>query len=226
MTPQRYQRMREMLAKRQPDLTICLEEVHKTHNLSAMIRNCDAVGVHYAHVVWPRNERIRRGTSVGAQNWVRVQGHERIDDAVNAMRAQDMQVLVTHLSDEACDFREIDYTRPTGIIFGQEKYGATEQAIALADQEIVIPMLGMVQSLNVSVASALILYEAQRQREKAGLYDHPRLDETECQRILFEGGHPQLTERCRQKGLPYPAINEQGDVEADTQWWQRMQSPG
>ena len=139
-----------------------------------------------------------------------------------------MQVLATNLSARAVDFREIDYTRPTCILMGQEKTGITAEALALADCDIIIPMVGMVQSLNVSVASALILYEAQRQRQNAGLYQrrHSLLDEEEQQRLLFEGGYPVLARVAKQKGLPYPHINAQGEVEADADWWASMQATG
>ncbi|MCV5244590.1 tRNA (guanosine(18)-2'-O)-methyltransferase TrmH, partial [Escherichia coli] len=97
----------------------------------------------------------------------------------------------------------------------QEKTGITQEALALADQDIIIPMIGMVQSLNVSVASALILYEAQRQRQNAGMYQRANsmLPPQEQQRLLFEGGYPVLARVARQKGLPYPHVNEQGEVE-------------
>jgi tRNA (guanosine-2'-O-)-methyltransferase len=111
-----------------------------------------------------------------------------------------MQILATHLSDKAIDFREIDYTRPTCILMGQEKTGITQEALALADQDIIIPMIGMVQSLNVSVASALILYEAQRQRQNAGMYQRANsMLPEEQQRLLFEGGYPVLARVARQK---------------------------
>ena len=96
-------------------------------------------------------------------------------DAIAALKAQGMQVLVTNLSDTAVNFTEIDYTKPTAIILGQEKFGTSEEALALADQDIVIPMVGMVQSLNVSVACSVVLYEAQRQRQLAGMYDQPKI---------------------------------------------------
>ena len=144
-------------------------------------------------------------------------------DAIGALKAQNMQVLVTHLSDKAVDFRDIDYTKPTAILFGQEKYGVTDEAIAMCDQDIVIPMVGMVQSLNVSVAAALVLYEAQRQRQIAGMYDVQHLSEEECQRMLFEGGYPVLTKVCKRKGIPYPPIDERGQIAADDSWWQQMQ---
>lgn len=223
MSPERYQRIRELLRKRQTDLTVCMEEVHKPHNVSAVIRSCDAVGIHRIHAVWDEKTRLRKGTAMGSQQWVYTDSHDTIEHAIGHLKQQKMQVLVTHLSDKAVDFREIDYTKPTAIILGQEKHGATETAIANADKEIVIPMVGMVQSLNVSVAAALILYEAQRQRQLAGMYDQQSLDEAACQRMLFEGGYPILRKICNRKGIPYPRIDDAGQIDADERWWQQMQ---
>lgn len=222
MSPERYQKMRAVLAKRQLDLTVCLELVHKTHNLSAIMRTCDAVGIHNVHVVWEEKARLRRGTSMGSQNWVFNKDHNDIKQAVTKLKAQNMQVLVAHLSDTALDYRDIDYTKPTAIIFGQEKYGATEQAVALADQDIQVPMVGMVQSLNVSVAAALILYEAQAQRQRANMYDRPQLSEVECQRILFANGYPRLFEIWQRRSLAAPLIDECGQINANEEWWKAM----
>ena len=149
--------------------------------------------------------------------------YKRQADAITELKKQNMQVLVTNLSDSAVDFREIDYTKPTAIILGQEKFGASPEALALADQDIVIPMVGMVQSLNVSVACSVVLYEAQRQRQLAGLYDKPRISEERRQRTLFEGGHPIFAQACQRKGLPYPKIDEEGQIVAPEAWWQQMQ---
>lgn len=208
---------------RQTDLTVCMEQVHKPHNFSAVIRSCDAVGIHCIHAVWEQRTRLRRGTAMGAQNWVGLEEHSSIAEAVSCFKQQNMQILVTHLSDQAVDFRQIDYTRPTAIILGQEKRGATAEAIAAADQDIVIPMSGIVQSLNVSVAAALVLYEAQRQRQIAGLYDVQHLSEQECQRILFEGSYPALKRVCQRKDISYPKIDEFGQIEADSSWWRQLQ---
>ncbi|AUY12722.1 MULTISPECIES: tRNA (guanosine(18)-2'-O)-methyltransferase TrmH [Serratia] len=227
MSPERYARICEMLATRQPDLTVCLEQVHKPHNVSAIIRTADAVGVHQVHAVWPTTRmRTLVSSAAGSNSWVSVKTHRSIGDAVGHLKAQGMQILATHLSARAVDFREVDYTRPTCVLLGQEKTGITEEALALADQDIVIPMIGMVQSLNVSVASALILYEAQRQRQNAGLYrrDNSMLDEEEQQRLLFEGGYPVLANVAKRKGLPRPQIDEQGQVVASAEWWAAMQA--
>ncbi|AIM24196.1 tRNA (guanosine(18)-2'-O)-methyltransferase TrmH [Serratia ureilytica] len=227
MSPERYARICEMLATRQPDLTVCLEQVHKPHNVSAIIRTADAVGVHQVHAVWPTTRmRTLVSSAAGSNSWVSVKTHPTIGDAVSHLKAQGMQILATNLSARAVDFREVDYTRPTCVLLGQEKTGITEEALALADQDIVIPMIGMVQSLNVSVASALILYEAQRQRQNAGLYrrDNSMLDEEEQQRLLFEGGYPVLANVAKRKGLPRPQIDEQGQVVASAEWWAAMQA--
>ncbi|MEN3753109.1 tRNA (guanosine(18)-2'-O)-methyltransferase TrmH [Mangrovibacter sp. SLW1] len=227
MNPQRYARICEMLARRQPDLTVCMEQVHKPHNVSAIIRTADAVGVQEVHAVWPGHKlRTTVSTAAGSNSWVDVKTHRTIQNAVTTLKARGMQVLATHLSDKAVDFREIDYTRPTCILLGQEKTGITQEALALADQDIIIPMTGMVQSLNVSVASALILYEAQRQRQNAGMYarENSMLPDSVQQRLLFEGGYPVLAKVAKRKGLPYPQINQAGEIEAEASWWARMQS--
>jgi len=234
MTPERHQRILALLDKRQPDLTVCMEGVHKTHNLAAVVRTADAIGISDVHAVWKSDKmRVSGGSAVGSQNWVDVHGHRNTKDAIAELKKQNMQVLVTNLSDTAVDYREIDYTKPTAIILGQEKFGASPEALELADQDIVIPMVGMVQSLNVSVANAVVLYEAQRQRQLAGLYDKPRLSEERRQRVLFEGGHrqrvlfegghPIFAEACKRKGLPYPQIDEEGQIVASEDWWQKMQ---
>ncbi|MBX9447959.1 tRNA (guanosine(18)-2'-O)-methyltransferase TrmH [Dickeya chrysanthemi] len=227
MTPERYTRIREMLNNRQPDLTVCMEQVHKPHNVSAVIRTADAVGVHQVHAVWPTSRmKTLVSTAAGSNSWVQVKTHRTIQDAVGHLKMQGMQILATNLSADAVDFRDVDYTRPTCILLGQEKTGISADALALADQDIIIPMIGMVQSLNVSVASALILYEAQRQRQLAGMYrreDSP-LDEEEQQRLMFEGGYPVLARVAKRKGLPRPHIDQTGQVIADAPWWAAMQS--
>ncbi len=225
MNLERYQRIQQVLKTRQTDLTLCLEEVHKPNNVSAVIRTADATGLHKVHAVWPNEMRTLGHTSAGARNWVEVETHDSITEAIQELKNQGMQVLVTNLSDTAVDFREIDYTKPTAIILGSEKIGASEQAKQLADQDIIIPMIGMVQSLNVSVASAVILYEAQRQRDAAGMYDkqHSALPEETIHRTLFERGHPVLAKVAKRKGLPYPPLDDEGQIVADEAWWKEMQ---
>ncbi|BAJ04051.1 tRNA (guanosine(18)-2'-O)-methyltransferase TrmH [Shewanella violacea] len=226
MSPERLARINEMLDNRQPDLTLCLDRVHKTNNIAAVIRTADAVGIHQVHAVWPDIEmRVSGNTASGSQQWVKTIKHYHMDDAVQAFRAQDMQILATNFSADAVDFREIDYTRPTVIILGNEHDGVSPEGIAAADQHIIIPMIGMVQSLNVSVASALIMYEAQRQRQVAGMYGTRKLDDDYCQIKLFEQGHPIYAKACTRKNIPYPKVDHLGEIVADDIWWAKMRSP-
>ncbi len=184
-TPERIQRIKEVLARRQPDLTVLLENVHKPHNLSAILRTCDAVGILEAHAVNPTGGiPTFNETSAGSQKWVYLRVHPDIQEAFRHLWERGFRVYATALTPEAQDYREVDYTRPTAILLGAEKWGVSEEALALADGAIRIPMLGMVQSLNVSVAAAVILFEAQGQRLRAGLYDRPRLPPELYARLL------------------------------------------
>ncbi len=212
MSADRLARMRATLDRRQPDLRVLLDQVHKPHNLSAILRTCDATGVFRAHAVLPGRElAIHRTCSAGAGQWVDTVTHSDIGDAVGALQAEGIRVYAAHLSTAAVDFRRIDYTRPCAILMGAERWGVSEAGAAAADGHITVPMAGLVESLNVSVAAAVILFEAQRQREAAGLYARPRLDADTYRRTLFEWLHPRLAEHCRRRGEPYPALDEEGD---------------
>lgn len=213
MTPERFRKLRRVLDRRQPDLTVLLDNVHKTHNFSAILRSCDAAGVLEAHAVWP-NPRLRPNhmSSGGAGKWVGVQTHGDLDSAIVQLRNRGMQIVAAHLADDALDFRRVDYTRPTVIMLGAELEGISAKGLRHADVSVVIPMVGMAQSLNVSVAAALLLFEARRQREAAGLYDKCRLASAEYERTLFEWCHPEVAEICRRKDRPYPELNADGDI--------------
>lgn len=180
MTLRRRERIREVLSRRQPDLSLIAEHVHKPHNLSAVLRSCDAVGIGTVHAVNPTGGvPTYSATSASAEKWVEVLVHASVDGAMTAVRRQGMRVYAAHLAPGSVDYRDVDYTVPCALVLGNEREGVTAEAAALADASVVIPMLGMVQSLNVSVAAAVILFEAQRQRLAAGHYDAPRLSEAE-----------------------------------------------
>ncbi len=213
MTPRRHARLRAILDRRQPDLTVLMDDVHKPHNVSAVIRTCDAVGLLEIHAVSADAAfRPRHMSAGGSGRWVGVRLHPGRRDAVAALRGRGLQVLAAHLTESAVDFRAADYTRPTAILLGAEKLGVSAEAEALSDGCVTIPMHGAVESLNVSVAAAVILYEAQRQRAAAGLYDAPRLDEATRQRLLFEWGYRRLAAWCRERGIAYPRLGEQGEI--------------
>jgi tRNA (guanosine-2'-O-)-methyltransferase len=216
MRPERFRRLREVLARRQPDLTVLMDRVHKAHNFSAIIRNCDAVGVLEAHAVAAEpGLEVHHATSAGTKKWVRVRRHGSVSDAVGHLRAHGFRVLAAHPSHAALDYREADYTEPVALALGAELEGVSEEALALADGLVSIPMLGMVHSLNVSVASALLLFEAMRQRAAAGMYDASRLDRGAFDAHLFEWAYPTLARKRREQGLPYPRLDAAGQILAE-----------
>lgn len=203
-----------MLDRRQPDLTVLMEKVHKPHNLSAILRNCDAVGVLEAHAVPTEGGLdVYRATSAGSAKWVPVRTHPDLERAAAALRAGGFRIVAAHPDADARDYREADYTGPTALLVGAELRGVSERALELADERVVIPMVGMVASLNVSVATSLLLFEAFRQRDAAGLYDRPRLDPERYGALLFEWGYPRIAARLREEGRPYPAVAEDGSVD-------------
>ncbi len=211
VTERRLARLKAALDRRQPDLTVLMDRVHKPHNLSAVMRTADAVGVFEVHAVAAPNIGIHHDCSAGGGKWVGLHTHPDLETAMAHLQGRGFQCLAAHYSERSVDFREIDYTRPTAVILGAEKYGLSETALARADAHITIPMVGLIVSLNVSVAAAVILYEAQRQRQAAGMYDRRRLDEATYRRTLFEWAHPELVDYCRRHGLDYPEVDENGD---------------
>lgn len=213
MTQARLNRVDRVLAKRQPDVAVLLDQVHKAHNLSAIIRSCDAVGVPQIHAVESHEAlKLFRGTSMGSDQWVDLTIYDDFDQAFDTIKAQGMTVYAAHLSDQAIDFRQADFTQPCAILMGAEKWGVSEHAAQRADQHIIIPMMGMVESLNVSVATAVILYELQRQRDQAGLYDQCHLDARTLRQTRFEWMQPKMARYYHNKGQPYPELDEDGDI--------------
>ncbi len=182
--PQRLSRIRTVLSRRQPDLIVCMEDVRNEHNVNAILRTCDATGVLYVHYVSQRPLKLTRGVARGAEQWVELLRHPTIKKALQDLRNRRCQILATALSDDAVDYRRVDYTRPSAIILGNEAVGVSDAVRTEADTLIRIPMYGMVRSLNVSVAAAIILYEAVRQREAAGFYNRIRLSPDEFHRFL------------------------------------------
>ncbi len=148
----------------------------------------------------------------GSEKWVELHVHQDIQTAISYLQQQHL-VYAAHFSDSALDYRHVDYTKPTAILLGTERWGVSETAANLVDGHIIIPMLGMVQSLNVSVAAAIILFEAQRQRLEAGLYDRVHLESEMYDRLIFEWSYPEVAAHYRQKNLPYPSLNEFGELQ-------------
>ena len=213
MNPERFHRIRAVLERRQPDLTVLMERVNKSHNFSAILRNCDAVGVLRAHAVLPEKSiDLHHHTAAGTSMWVQVRVHTTVQAAVDSLHQEGFSILAAHPTDQARDYREMDLTRPVALMVGAELDGLSEEGLTLADEMVVIPMAGMVRSLNVSVATALLLFEAFRQRQAAGLYEESRLPKEEFDHLLFEWAYPEIAEIYKRKGDPFPDLSPDGEI--------------
>jgi tRNA (guanosine-2'-O-)-methyltransferase len=166
MTERRMEKFRRVIAARQPGLTVVLEEIHDPHNVSAVLRSADAVGVPGVHLVYAsgRFPKFGKKSSASASKWVRRTKHSSVAECYEALRAEGFTVCATHLGKEAIPLYDLDLTRRVALVFGNEHLGVSPEAAELADVNFRIPMTGMIESLNVSVACAVTLYEAFRQR--------------------------------------------------------------
>ncbi len=211
----RFAKLKSVLDQRISDLTVLLEEVEKPHNLSAILRTCDAVGIIDAHAVSKMNKLITfNSTSQGSQKWIKLHEHKNIEEAILKIKKRGFQIYGTSLKGASIDYRQCDFTQPTAFVLGAEKWGLSENAMNLIDNSIHIPMRGMVQSLNVSVAASTLLFEAIRQREIAGLIPSKGegLDPTTYKNKLFEWAYPEVAKWCKEKGRDYPELNSNGEI--------------
>ncbi len=215
MTIARLNKIKACLDRRQPDLAVITDHMHKPHNVSAVMRTCDATGVFSLHAVMPENEdfRARSGIAMGSDKWLDLSVHSDINTAMELLKKDGFRIVAVHKSDRSGNFREIDYCQKTAVLFGAELFGVSEEAAALADDHVSIPMQGMVESYNVSVAAAIVLTEAQRQRDVAGFYSRRRLDQTTYNKTLFKWYRRKEADYCDQHGLDYPEMDfETGEL--------------
>ncbi|MEM9386369.1 MAG: tRNA (guanosine(18)-2'-O)-methyltransferase TrmH [Pseudomonadota bacterium] len=213
MTPQRLTRLREALDRRQPDLTVVMDRTQKSHNIAAVMRTADAVGLYELHAVSVDGIRSHHMISGGVRKWVRVQRHQTLTDCFGALRGDGFTLLTAHRGEQSVDYREVDYTKRIALVLGSELHGVAPQTLAASAKCVSVPMEGLTESLNVSVAAALLLFEARRQREAAGLYDGPsRLPAEQYANTLFEWAYPHIARRCHERGLPYPPLREDGQM--------------
>jgi len=214
VTEARFRKMKSCLDRRQPDLSVVTDNVHKPHNVSAIMRTCDAVGVFSLHAAMNSDEsfRARSGIAMGSDKWMNVSLYEHARAAIEPLKQQDFQVVAVHKSDRSVNFREIDYCQKTAVLFGAELFGVSDAAAELADKHVYIPMQGMVESYNVSVAAAIVLLEAQRQRDLAGFYNDRRLDTDTYRDTLYRWYRPTEARFCDDNNLPYPELDETGQL--------------
>ena len=178
MTEERRNKIESVLSKRQENITVVLENVFDPHNISAVMRSCDAVGIQEIYVLTnrvPMHKKFGPRSSSSADKWITVHQFTDLQECFARVRSRYSTILTTHLGEDSVSLYNVDLTQSVALVFGNEHWGVSEEVRALADGNFVIPQVGMIQSLNISVACAVTLYEAYRQKTVAGHYNHRQL---------------------------------------------------
>ena len=191
MTPERYDRLTSVLNKRQPDITVVLENVFDPHNISAVMRTCDAVGLQDIYILntrIPRHKKWGARSSSSAAKWLSIHQYTDAAECFAELRKHYRKIYTTHLSSDAAGLHQLNLAEPVALVFGNEHSGVSEEIIEMADGHFIIPQVGIIRSLNISVACAVTLYEAFRQKSLAGHYDQVKLEGEKLQRLRTEWG--------------------------------------
>ncbi len=180
MTPERLDRLNGVLNKRQPDLTVVLENVFDPHNISAVMRTCDAVGIQDVYILnnkIPPHKKWGAKSSSSAAKWLTMHQFTDAASCFAELRSRYAKIYTTHLSSDAVSLHVLNLTEPVALVFGNEHSGVSDEIIAMADGNFIIPQVGIIRSLNISVACAVTLYEAFRQKNLAGHFDTAKLED-------------------------------------------------
>ena len=191
MTPERNERLTAVLHKRQPDLTIVLENVFDPHNISAVMRTADAVGIQDIFILnnkIPPHRKWGAKSSSSAAKWLTIHQYTNADECFAELRKRYKKIYTTHLSTDAVGLHQLNFLESVALIFGNEHSGVSDEIISKADGNFIIPQVGIIKSLNISVACAVTLYEAFRQKSNAGHYDAIKLNGTQLEILTTEWG--------------------------------------
>jgi tRNA (guanosine-2'-O-)-methyltransferase len=191
MTPERIGRLNDVLNKRQFNITVVLENVADPHNISAVMRTCDAVGIQEIYIlntVIPKHKKWGTKSSSSASKWLTIHQFTDVTTCFEALRKKYNKVYTTHLSSDAVGLYELNLTESVALVFGNEHGGVSEELISLADGNFIIPQVGIIKSLNISVACAVSVYEAFRQKQNAGHYNQPQMLGKELSDLRIQWG--------------------------------------
>jgi tRNA (guanosine-2'-O-)-methyltransferase len=191
MTPERYKRLTTVLSHRQPDLTVVLENVFDPHNVSAVMRTCDAVGIQDIYILnnrIPPHKKWGYKSSSTAAEWLSIHQFTDAEECFKEVRKRYQKIFTTYLSNDSVDVFQLDLTQSVALVFGNETYGVSEEIRRFSDGDFIIPQMGIIKSLNISVACAVTLYEAFRQKQAKGHYLQSRMPEAELQNIQENWG--------------------------------------
>ncbi len=187
----RYEKIKNLADRRQPDLTVVLENVHDPHNIGAVLRTCDSVGIKEIYVLYTDPDLARhfiavgKRTSAGSRKWVDVHLFTDAKICFDLVKQRYGNLWSTHLSADSCSLYDLNLAESAALLFGNEQHGLSAIALSYSSGNFVIPQMGMAQSLNISVACAVTLYEAYRQRQVNGYYEcHPGMNEADRAALL------------------------------------------
>lgn len=181
ITPERLEKIKRVLSLRQKDLTLVLANIHDPHNVSAIYRSADAFGIDTIHLYYTDTPFPKLGSksSASAKKWVETIYHNSANELFRILKVDNYKVIAASCTSQAQPLLSHNFTNPTAIIMGNEHGGVPPELCEQVDSELYIPMYGMIQSFNVSVAAAIILAEASRQRLSVGMYNTPTYNEIE-----------------------------------------------
>jgi tRNA (guanosine-2'-O-)-methyltransferase len=191
MTPERTNKLLNVLNKRQASLTIVLENIEDPHNVSAVLRSCDAVGIQDVYVInnkEPRRKNWGYRSSSSAAKWLTTHQFGDTAECIATLKQKYKKIYTTHLASDSVGLYELDLTESVALVFGNEHFGVSEELLAVADGNFLIPQVGIIRSLNISVACAVTIYEAYRQRTAAGMYNTASLPEHRMAELKQEWG--------------------------------------
>lgn len=191
MTPQRYQRLSSVLNHRQPDLTVVLENVFDPHNVSAVMRTCDAVGIQDVYILnnrIPPHKKWGYRSSSTAAEWLSVHQFTDAESCFEEVRKKYKKIYTSHLGENSKGLYRMDFTESIALVFGNETFGVSDEIRKFSDGDFIIPQVGIIKSLNISVACAVTLYEAFRQKNEKGHYDENRLPQMDLVNLKEKWG--------------------------------------
>lgn len=187
-TEKRIEKIKWVLSKRQPSLRLVIENIHDPHNVSAIFRTCDAAGIPKVSLLYnvEKFPKIGKKSSASAYKWIERDKFKTVEECYSHLREEKFVIYASSLNSDSKSLYELDFTKRTAIVFGNEHRGLSKEAEELADERFFIPMYGMVQSLNVSVSAAISIYEALRQRVQNGLYNKSEMSSKELKKLIDE----------------------------------------
>lgn len=178
MTPERQNKLDRVVAMRQANLTVVMENIEDPRNIAAVMRTCDSVGVQDLYVLnysQPHRKKWKYKSARSSAKWLTLHQLTSVEECIEILRRGHFKIFTTRLTASAKSLYDIDFTEKTALVFGNEQDGVSDTITNLADGNFLIPQVGMIQSLNISVACAVSLYEAFRQKSIAGHYQHVSL---------------------------------------------------